>query len=81
MFDERIEKLNEATAREAQMGQFTEFSFDKRTYSVEEIMNFLEISKPTAYKLIHSNLFHFVKVGQQIRISKKSFDAWLEGTA
>ena len=51
---------------------------EKRTYTVEEIQNILGISQPTAYNLVHSNLFHWVKIGRHIRISKKSFDEWLD---
>lgn len=51
---------------------------EKRTYTVEEIQNILGISQPTAYGLVRRNLFHSVKVGRNIRISKKSFDEWLD---
>lgn len=50
----------------------------KRTYTVEEIQGILGISAPTAYTLVHRNLFRYVKVGRSIRISKKSFDEWLD---
>lgn len=51
---------------------------EKRTYSVEEIQQILDISRSTAYLLIKRQLFKSVKVGKQIRISKKSFDEWLD---
>lgn len=50
----------------------------KRTYTVEEIQNILGISQPTAYGLVRKNFFRTVKVGRHIRISKKSFDEWLD---
>ena len=50
----------------------------KRTYSIEEIQQILDISRSTAYSLIKRKLFKSVKVGKQIRISKKSFDEWLD---
>lgn len=50
----------------------------KRTYSIEEIQQILDISRSTAYLLIKRKLFKSVKVGKQIRISKKSFDEWLD---
>ena len=50
----------------------------KRTYTVEEIQGILGISAPTAYTLVRRNLFRYVKVGRSIRISKKSFDEWLD---
>ncbi len=51
---------------------------NKRTYTVEEIQGILGVSAPTAYILVHRNLFRYVKVGRSIRISKKSFDEWLD---
>lgn len=51
---------------------------EKRTYSIEEIQQILDISRSTAYSLIKRKLFKSVKVGKQIRISKKSFDEWLD---
>ena len=51
---------------------------EKRTYSIEEIQQILDISRSTAYLLIKRKLFKSVKVGKQIRISKKSFDEWLD---
>lgn len=53
---------------------------EKRTYTVGEIQNILGISQPTAYGLVRKNLFRTVKVGRHIRISKKSFDEWLDQT-
>ena len=52
---------------------------EKKTYTVSEIQKILGISPSTAYALIRENLFHSVKVGRSIRISKSSFDAWLNG--
>lgn len=53
-------------------------AIEKRVYTVEEIMTILDICKNTAYALVTSNVFHSVKIGGHYRISKKSFDAWLE---
>ncbi len=53
-------------------------SNQKRTYTVWEIQNILGISRPTAYTLVKKNLFRSIRVGGQIRISKKSFDEWLD---
>ena len=47
-------------------------------YTVEEIMNILDIGKNAAYNLVNSGVFHYVKVGGHYRISKKSFDNWLD---
>lgn len=52
--------------------------YEKRVYTVEEIMDILDIGKNAAYSLVNSGVFHYVKVGGHYRISKKSFDNWLE---
>ena len=46
--------------------------FEKRVYTVEEIMDILNIGKNTAYALVNSGVFHFVKVGGHYRISKRA---------
>ena len=53
---------------------------DRRTYSVEDIQRILDISRSTAYQLIRKKVFKSVKVGKQIRISRSSFDAWLDAS-
>jgi excisionase family DNA binding protein len=57
-----------------QCGTFSE----KRVYSVDEIAEILNISKGSAYELIKGKLFNIVRIGSSIRISKKSFDEWLD---
>ena len=51
---------------------------DKRVYTVDEIQNILGIGRTSAYSLVKQRVFHSVRVGGSIRISKKSFDAWLD---
>ena len=51
---------------------------EKRVYRVYEIQEILGIGQRTAYTLVKRNLFHSVNIGDHIRISKKSFDRWLE---
>ena len=51
---------------------------EKRAYSVDDIMEILDISRSSAYILIKKNLFRSVKIGNQLRISKASFDKWLD---
>lgn len=75
MFEERIERMNLETQNQPQL------QFDKRTYTVDEIQDILGISKPTAYALVHRGEFRSIRIGGQIRISKKSFDAWLDENA
>lgn len=75
MMEERIAMLNQQTdtylASDA-------VQFDKRTYTVDEIQDILGISRTSAYNLVKKNSFHSVRIGGSIRISKKSFDAWLD---
>ena len=51
---------------------------EKRAYYVDDIMAILDISRSSAYILIKKNLFRSVKIGNQLRISKASFDEWLD---
>lgn len=51
---------------------------EKRTYSVQEIADILQISKSKAYALCRESCFKTVRVGKYVRISKASFDAWLD---
>lgn len=53
---------------------------EKRTYSVQEIADILQISKSKAYALCKESCFKTVKVGKYVRISRASFDAWLDRT-
>ncbi|HGZ4935182.1 helix-turn-helix domain-containing protein [Enterococcus faecalis] len=53
----------------------------KETYTIKEVAELLSISNKTAYKLIKENRFAFVRIGRVIRVSKKSFDNWLNNVA
>lgn len=53
-------------------------SEEKRTYSVQEVANVLQISKSKAYALCKQSLFKTVKIGKYVRVSKPSFDSWLD---
>ncbi|MDL2218068.1 helix-turn-helix domain-containing protein [Christensenellaceae bacterium OttesenSCG-928-M15] len=50
----------------------------KRTYSVDEVREILGISRRKAYELCNSNCFKVIRVGRALRISKASFDYWLD---
>ena len=50
---------------------------DVRCYTVEDLMAMLALSRPTVYRLLKQNVFRWFKVGGAYRISKASFDAWL----
>lgn len=51
---------------------------EKRTYTVKEIQAILKVSQPTAYRIVESGEFQYVRVGGRIRVSKRSFDEWLD---
>lgn len=51
---------------------------EKRTYSVQEIAEILQISRSMAYNLCKQQLFKTVKIGKYVRVSKPSFDEWLD---
>lgn len=53
----------------------------KKTYRVEEIAKILDIGRSSAYELVKQGYFKTVRIGTAIRISRKSFDAWLENHA
>ena len=64
MFEARIAELN-------RFNEQNPVSYDKRTYTVDEIQDILGISRPTAYNLVKQGVFHSVRVGGHIRISEK----------
>ena len=66
MLEERIEDNKNPT------------EYEKRTYTVSEIQDILGIGRVSAYSLVKSNVFRSVRVGDSIRVSKRSFDAWLD---
>lgn len=53
-------------------------TFD-RVYTVTEVAAILRMSKNKVYQLVKSGEFSSRKIGTDIRISKASFDCWLDG--
>ena len=53
-------------------------SLECRTYTVNEVARILGVSRTQAYRLVQEGLFKSVRIGNAIRISKRSFDEWLE---
>ena len=51
---------------------------EKRCYTVKEVQDILGISRPTVYELLKRNEFRWVQIGNKYRISKSSFDEWLD---
>ncbi|MEG0767548.1 MAG: helix-turn-helix domain-containing protein [Clostridia bacterium] len=50
----------------------------KRTYSVDEVREILGISRRKAYELCNSDSFKVLRIGRALRVSKASFDYWLD---
>lgn len=51
---------------------------DPKTYRVEEIAKMLDIGRSSAYNLVREGHFKTVRIGTSIRVSRKSFDEWLD---
>lgn len=51
---------------------------ERRTYTVADIATILDISRSAAYRLVKEDNFATVRIGNTIRISRKSFEDWLE---
>lgn len=51
---------------------------NSRTYKVDDIAEILNIGRTSAYNLVKEGHFKTVRIGTAIRISKKSFDDWLD---
>ena len=49
-----------------------------KTYRVEDIARILGIGRSSAYNLVKAGHFRTIRIGSSIRISRKSFDEWLE---
>lgn len=52
--------------------------FQKHSYSIEDITIMLDITRQTVYKLLKEDLFKVVKINNEYRIDKASFDKWLD---
>ena len=51
---------------------------EKRCYTVKDLQEILGVSRPSVYDLLKKNEFRWILVVGKYRISKKSFDAWLD---
>ena len=51
---------------------------ERRTYTVDDIAQILGIGRTSAYILAKEGHFKIVRIGNAIRISKRSFDEWLD---
>ena len=53
---------------------------ERRCYNVSDLQEMLGISKPAVYELLKRREFHWVMIGGRYKISKRSFDEWLDGS-
>ena len=54
-------------------------AIEKRCYTVDELMFILGCGRRTVYDLLKRNEFRYIRLGGSgYRISKKSFDEWLD---
>ncbi len=51
---------------------------ERRIYTVDDIAQILGIGRTSAYILVKEGHFKIVRIGNAIRISKRSFDEWLD---
>ena len=55
---------------------------EKRCYTVQELQEILGVSRPTIYNLLKKKEFRWIQLvgvdDRKYRISKKSFDDWLD---
>lgn len=51
---------------------------DKVVYTVSEVAAMLSVHPNTVYKMVKKGAFSSRKIGTDIRISKTSFDNWLD---
>lgn len=54
---------------------------ESRAYTVEEIAAIFNIGWTTVYLLIKKGHFKIIRIGNAIRILRKSFDEWFEQLA
>ena len=52
--------------------------FQKHSYSIEDVTIMLDVTRQTVYKLLKEDLFKVVKINNEYRIDKASFDKWLD---
>ena len=75
---EYSQNLKLAKRRSLWIRNRTPCQVEKRVYTVEEIASILNIGRTSAYLLVKEDHFKIVQIGNAIRISKKSFDEWLD---
>lgn len=69
---------NHISKRDSFMSTNEKGTPQSRTYTVNDIAAILGIGRASAYKLANSGLFKTIRIGNMIRISRKSFEDWLK---
>lgn len=52
---------------------------DEEYLKVTEVAEFLRIGRTRAYELVSSGAIPSVRIGRNIRVSRKELERWLEG--
>lgn len=76
MFEDKIEALNKKT--EEALAELTPYS-GKKVLTVKEVGQILRIKRTNSYNICNRGYFRVFRIGNQLRIDKKSFDNWLDG--
>ena len=65
--------------REVAKVMLSAYRNEVRCYTVKDLQEMLDVSRSTVYKLLRQNEFRWIQLeGGGYRISKKSFDEWLD---
>ena len=65
--------------REVAKEMLSAYRNEVRCYTVKDLQEMLDVSRSTVYKLLRQNEFRWIQLeGGGYRISKKSFDEWLD---
>ena len=51
---------------------------EKKCYSLDEVEEILGVGRKAVLKLLKTNEFRWFRIGNRYRISKKSFDSWID---
>ena len=51
---------------------------EKEILKVQDVQDFLRISRSKAYRLVNSSEFPIIKIGNDIRIERTAFFRWLD---
>lgn len=51
----------------------------RRTYQIDEVKDFLGISRNHAYAMAREGAFPVIRLGRRLVVPRKQFDAWLAG--